>query len=289
MEVNPEDVDKTSLSDWKSLGVSYLSLGAQSFDPQALEFLGRHHTPIQARESILMAKEAAFHTVSIDLIYCLPGQTEEAWRSELASAAETETDHISCYQLTIEPDTPFGVRKRQGRLDEPDEGVQASLFFETHDCLESLGYTAYEVSNFASADQHRSRHNQKYWTQKPYLGLGPSAHSFSGSFRWWNRSRLTEYLDSIGHRKRPISETEQLNAKQRCLEIFALGLRTPEGVDLADLPAGLGAEILDANQTELNRWTEAGLVEAETMRIRPTLKGMALADTLSRKLHIPIA
>ncbi len=289
MEANPEDVDRSALSDWKNLGVSYLSLGVQSFDPQALAFLGRHHTPIQARRSILMAKEMGFHTVSIDLIYCLPDQTDEAWGSELSSAVEMSPDHISCYQLTIEPGTPLGVRKRQGRLDEPGQKAQASLFFKTHTYLESLGYSAYEISNFASHAEHRSRHNQKYWTQKPYLGLGPSAHSFSGSFRWWNRSRLSEYLESIGHQERPIAETERLDTGQLCLETVALGFRTPEGIDLGAMPADLGSAILEANQAQLDQWSQAGLVEVDSQRIRPTLKGMALADTLSRMLHIPIA
>jgi len=288
MEVNPEDVTPAQLSDWRELGVSYLSLGVQSFDARSLEFLGRQHTPGQARESVGMAMAAGFPTVSIDLIYCLPGQTQGSWRSELSCALDTGPDHLSCYQLTIEPGTEFGVRKRQGRLSEISVDQQAALFFETHSYLESEGYTAYEVSNFASDPRHESRHNQKYWNHQPYLGLGPSAHSFSGRSRWWNHPGLKHYLAAVDLCHRPIAENETLDSWQICLEAIALGLRTPRGIDLQDLPGDKGPTIWRRNQALLHRWVESGLIDADPPTFRPTLKGMALADTLSRELDIPM-
>jgi len=288
MEVNPEDVTPAQLSAWKELGVSYLSLGVQSFDARSLEFLGRQHTPGQARESVEMVKAAGFPTFSIDLIYCLPGQTPGSWRSELSTALDTGPDHLSCYQLTIEPGTVFGVQKKQGRLSEISLEQQAALFFETHSYLQSEGYTAYEVSNFAADPRHESRHNQKYWNHQPYLGLGPSAHSFSGHSRWWNHPGLKQYLAAVDLRGRPIAESETLDSWQISLEAIALGLRTPRGIDLEDLPGDKGPEIWRRNQAILHRWVESGLIDADPPTIRPTLKGMALADTLSRELDIPM-
>jgi len=188
----------------------------------------------------------------------------------------------------MEPGTAFGVQESQGRLSELSEDQQAALFFETYGFLESEGFTGYEVSNFASEPRHQSRHNQKYWSHSPYLGLGPSAHSFSDRSRWWNHSRLKQYLAAIDLGSRPIAESETLETWQLCLEIIALGLRTPQGINLEALPGNLGPTIWNRNQGMLDRWIESGLVEVDSQTIRPTLQGMALANTLSRELDIPV-
>ena len=179
LEVNPEDVTPDACAAWLGLGVRTLSLGVQSFSDDALRFLGRRHRAEHARAAVETASAAGFPTVSVDLIFGLPGQSPEAWRRELATAAALEPGHVSCYQLTIHARTRFGVAAKRGQLSEMPEGEQAALFEITHRVLADAGYSAYEVSNFARGRDHESRHNRKYWDHTPYLGLGPSAHSFA--------------------------------------------------------------------------------------------------------------
>ena len=190
LEANPEDVTPESVRAWRDLGVRTLSLGIQSFDASALGFLGRRHSPDQARRSTELAREAGFHTVSIDLIYGLPGQSVEDWRRTLEEAVALWPDHLSCYQLTIHEGTPFGFRLARGKMTEMPEESQADLFLLTHTFLRDAGWPGYEVSSFSRSPEHRSRHNRKYWDHTPYLGLGPSAHSFSGRRRWWNERKI---------------------------------------------------------------------------------------------------
>ncbi len=177
LEANPEDVTPDACATWRGLGVRTLSLGVQSFSDEALRFLGRRHTADEARAAVETALAAGFDTVSVDLIYGLPAQTEEVWRRDLATAVALGPGHLSCYQLTIHPRTRFGLSAARGQLSELPEGRQAALFDLTHRFLADAGWPAYEVSNFARSGEHQSRHNRKYWDHTPYLGLGPSAHS----------------------------------------------------------------------------------------------------------------
>jgi len=287
MEVNPEDATRSNLAAWKQLGVQYLSLGVQAFDREALHLLGRRHDPAQAERSVALAKEAGFHTVSIDLIYCRPGQTVAGWRQELERVLELMPDHVSCYALTVEPGTPFARQRQRGKLVELSEALQADLFFTTHRTLAGHGYQAYEVSNFTRQNRHRSRHNQKYWSRRPYLGLGLSAHSFAGTSRWWNHRHIGPYRRAVDGGQRPILEHEGLDDRQLCLEAIALGLRTRAGVDLDDFPGDLGLEVWTRNRPLIRHWVETGLIDADRHGLRPSLEGMALADALTRQLEIP--
>ena len=173
LEANPEDVTPEACAAWRGLGVRTLSLGVQSFADDALHFLGRRHGAAQARAAVETAQAAGFDTVSVDLIFGLPGQAVDAWQRELATAVALGPGHLSCYQLTIHARTRFGIAAKRGRLSEMSEGQQAVLFELTHRFLAAAGYCAYEVSNFARGRDHESRHNRKYWDHTPYLGLGP--------------------------------------------------------------------------------------------------------------------
>src|SRR5581483_6583107 len=176
------------------------------------------------------------------------GQTPEQWRGELDTAAALGPQHLSCYQLTIHGGTPFGFRAARGSLAEMPEGEQAAIFRLTHEHLPTLGYEAYEVSNFARTPAHRSRHNRKYWAHAPYLGVGPSAHSFAGTARsrgaaveapsgerWWNHRKLRPWQEAIAAGALPIGGSERLAAHELALEDLLLGLRTRDGVDLGRL------------------------------------------------------
>ena len=239
LEANPEDVTPEACAAWRGLGVRTLSLGTQAFSDDALRFLGRRHGADQARAAVETTLAAGFPTVSVDLIFGLPGQSPEAWRHELATAAALAPGHVSCYQLTIHERTRFGIAAKRGRLSAMPEGEQAALFEITHRVLADAGYSAYEVSNFARGRDHESRHNRKYWDHTPYLGLGPSAHSFAPpgagapyGRRWWNELRTPRWEGRVAAGERPVEAEESLGPKALATEAVMLGLRTTAGIDL---------------------------------------------------------
>jgi putative oxygen-independent coproporphyrinogen III oxidase len=287
MEVNPEDVTADSLAAWRRLGVRTLSLGAQSFDAQNLRFLGRRHTPARGQQAVEMGLEAGFHTVSLDLIFGLPGQDAESWARDLQEAVRLGPHHISCYQLTVHAGTPFGFRRDRGQLSELPEEIQAELFLATHERLESVGYAAYEVSNFALAPEHHSRHNIKYWQHVPYLGIGPSAHSFVGHRRWWNERKIGPYQRRLAHGELPVAGHETLGPGELALEHLMLGLRTLRGIDLRDIGRRCDLDLETANQALVTELLAGGLLISSGSRLQPTRRGMAMADALAGAFAIP--
>ncbi|MBW8874502.1 MAG: radical SAM family heme chaperone HemW [Acidobacteria bacterium] len=285
-EANPEDVTPESVRNWRDLGVCFLSLGIQSFDADALRFLGRRHTPEEARRSIEIARGAGFNTISIDLIYGLPDQPFEIWKRTLEQAVALQPDHLSCYQLTIHEGTPFGFRLERGKMSELPEDTQGELFLFTHSFLKDSGYPAYEVSNFARSPEHRSRHNQKYWHHVPYLGVGPSAHSFSGMRRWWNERTLKPYEARIGTGEKPIAGSEELTRSDLALETLMLGLRTVDGIDLISFRDSYGVDLLKRNEPLVERLVREGLLKVEGNVLVPTLAGLAVTDSLARVFEL---
>lgn len=285
-EANPEDVTPESVRAWRDLGVRFLSLGIQSLDGDALRFLGRRHTPEEARRSVELARTAGFETVSIDLIYGLPGQSLEDWRRGLEEAVALEPDHLSCYQLTIHEGTPFGFRLARGKMTELPEEAQGEFFLFTHQFLRDAGIPGYEVSNFARSPEHRSRHNQKYWHHVPYLGLGPSAHSFSGNRRWWNERKINPYETRIEAGERPVAGSEELAQRDLALETVMLGLRTVDGIDLPRLHKRYGVDLLKRNEPLVERLVREGLLRAEDGRLTPSLAGLAVTDSLARAFDL---
>src|SRR5215210_206422 len=285
-EANPEDVTPESARAWRDLGVRMLSLGIQSFDAEALRFLGRRHTPDEARQSVEIARAAGFDIVSIDLIYGLAEQPTETFHRTLAEAIALRPDHISCYQLTIHEGTPFGFRLARGKMTELPEAAQADLFLATHRFLADHGYPGYEVSNFARSPEHRSRHNRKYWNHTPYLGVGPSAHSFSGRSRWWNERKIKPYQARIDAAERPIAGSEDLTAGDLAVEALMLGFRTIEGIDLARFWDRYGIDLAERNARLIERLERDGLLRVDGSRLLPTLAGWAVADSLARDFEV---
>ena len=280
--MNPESVRA-----WRDLGVRFLSLGIQSFDADALKFLGRRHTPEEARRSVEIARAAGFDTISIDLIYGLPGQPFEVWKRTLEQAVALRPDHISCYQLTFHEGTPFGFRLAKGTMSELPEEAQGDIFLFTHEFLRDHGYPAYEVSNFACSPEHRSRHNQKYWHHVPYLGLGPSAHSFSGTRRWWNERKLGPYEKRIDQGERPIAGGEELTREDLGPRSLMLGLRTVDGIDLSAFQKRYGVDLWKRNEPLIERLVRENLVRIEGEFLIPTLAGLAVTDSLARDFEMP--
>lgn len=280
-EANPEDVDAQRLAAWRALGVRVLTLGVQALDDASLRFLGRRHSAAAARRAIEAALGAGFDTVSFDLIYGLPDQRPQTWARSLDAAIALAPDHLSCYQLTLEPATPFARRAARGEPMTLPERRQAGLFFLTHERLGGHGLEGYEVSNFARAAGHRSRHNQKYWRHVPYLGLGPSAHSFDGRVRRWNERHIRRWQQRLAKDGSAVAGSERLSRAQLAFESLMLGLRTRAGVDLAACRARFGVDLVAGNEARLERDTAAGLLRLAGDQLLPTLRGMAVADTLA--------
>lgn len=287
LEANPEDVDVDMVARWRELGVATLSLGVQSFDDGELSFLGRRHSSNDARAAFELARRAGFETVSIDLIFGLPGQTLAQWRTMLDMTLELAPDHISCYQLTVHDKTLFGRRQRQGRLVEADEATRADLFRESHERLGEAGFIGYEVSNFARDDSHRSKHNEKYWDHAPYLGLGPSAHSFDGRTRSWNERSLLAWQGRLDRDEPATAGRETLDDDALLLETIMLRLRTRDGLDLDAVRGRFGVDLLAANRALVERLEAENLIELSGSRLRPTLLGLAVADSLAASFDAP--
>ena len=286
LEANPEDVSAETAAGWRSLGFRFVSLGVQSFDDRTLAFLGRRHSGAQAAAAVGRLLEAGFDTVSVDLIYGLDGQSGGDWRRQLELAVGLGVHHLSCYQLTVHDGTVFGRRRDRGLLRELAEDDQAELFFLTHELLADAGRPAYEVSNFASAPEHRSRHNLKYWTHAPYLGLGPSAHSFAGGRRWWNLAKLRLWQAAVDGGAPPVAGEERPTPRELLLEHLMLGLRTADGIDPAALEQRFGVDIVARNGGVVESLCASGHLERSGGRLRPTLRGLAVADTLARSFDL---
>jgi len=287
VEANPEDVNDDLVAALHGLGVTSLSLGVQSFDPDALNLLGRSHTPALARRALERALTAGFTTVSCDLIYGYPGHTPEDWRRQLEEVVELRPHHLSCYQLTVHTGTVFGKHRDRGELRELGDDRQADLLLLTHELLTDLGYLGYEVSNFALAAEHRSAHNRKYWEHVPYLGLGPSAHSFWQRRRWWNQPKLRLWQAALARGELPLLGEETLSVGELAFEAVMLGLRTAAGVDLGRISSEYGIDLVPANAALIDQLQEQRLVNLRGGRLVPSLRGMALADSLACMVSIP--
>jgi len=281
LEVNPEDVSEASVEAWRELGVAFVSLGVQALDDAALRALGRRHTAAEARAATRLLVAAGFGTVSVDLIFARPGQEAASWRAELEQVAGLGVHHLSCYQLTFHDETVLGRRLRRGEVAAPSEESQAELFFLTHETLAAGGLPAYEVSNFAAGPEHRSRHNLKYWRHLPYLGLGPSAHSFVGGRRWWNHRKLRLWQAAVDGGLSPVEDWEEPDRDELLLEALMLGLRTTDGIDLEELRSRSGIDLVADNRDVIERWCASGHLRVDAGRLRPTLRGLAVADALA--------
>jgi oxygen-independent coproporphyrinogen-3 oxidase len=274
IEANPDDLDDGKLALYRSAGVNRLSIGVQSFDDGELRLLGRRHDAGTACRAIEAARRAGFDNIGVDLIFAIPGQTKEALCASIERALEFDPEHISCYELTLDAESHLARAIERGDVVRLEETVGRDLFLMISDLLSERGYEHYEVSNYARGEENRSRHNSRYWDHTPYLGLGPSAHSFSGGERWWNVDDTARYCGLLDRREPAVAGRETLSESQLLLERLYFGFRTSDGfpLDLLDeLPSG--QEML----AELER---DELVRIEKGRVVPTLRGYLLSDRL---------
>jgi oxygen-independent coproporphyrinogen-3 oxidase len=281
IETNPADLSRSFLKSMREIGINRINIGVQSFDEKVLDFLGRRHSIKQAISAVVTSRKAGFRNLGLDLIYGAPGQDVESWLNTLKHAVVFSPEHISCYQLTLEAKTPLGIKYRAGEFPIPGEELQYEFFMKTSEFLEEAGYIHYEVSNFARGKEHTSRHNQKYWDHSPYLGLGPSAHSFQCNQRWWNHRSLNQYLAAIKGGNLPVEETETLTMAQLRLEALSLGLRTKKGISLQDFKNRYRYDLLTEKKKILSKLEEEGFISIQDGYLFPTQTGLAVADSLS--------
>jgi oxygen-independent coproporphyrinogen-3 oxidase len=274
IEVNPDDVTPAALEAYVEGGFNRISIGVQSFDDAELVFLGRRHDAAGGVAAVEASISSGFERVGLDLIFGMAGQTLDGWRKSLEKALEFKPEHISCYQLTVEPGTPLGERMRVGEEVSVGEEIQREMFLETSSVLSGGGYTHYEVSNFALGGENYSRHNMRYWLRRPYLGLGPSAHSFDGRVRRWNHRSLEQWLDAVEKGEKPTAGEEELSGEQIRAERLMLGFRTLLGVELDLLKEHPGWE------ETLEELLDISLVRIEGDRAIPTVEGYLVADQL---------
>lgn len=281
LEANPADLTSSYLRSLRKLGINRLNIGVQSFDDTLLRVLGRRHDCHQAFASITAACEAGFENVGLDLMYGIPGQSLASWADTLGQMLMFRPSHLSCYQLSLESGTVLYEQVHKGRTSMPDENRRADFFFQTAVFLEEAGYLQYEVSNFSRDAGSRSRHNQKYWHHEPYLGLGPSAHSFLGNKRWWNYGNLETYLARLSDNLPPCEGEETLSTEDMRLEALFLGLRTADGISISDFRRRFQYDLLVEKEKELALLFEDGKLELTNGFLRPTRNGMAVADSLA--------
>jgi len=281
LEANPGDLNRPFLQELAALGFNRLNIGVQSFDDKVLQFLGRRHSSDDALSAVEHSRRAGFDNLGLDLIYGIPGQSMESWLASLARAVALGPEHLSCYQLSVEKNTPLKKELARAKFSLPGEGQQYDFFMNTAGFLANSGYLHYEVSNFARGTEYFSRHNQKYWDHTPYLGLGPAAHSFLEDQRWWNYPSLPQYLAEIQQGRSPIQATEILTREQLRFETIFLGLRTRKGIHLKDLLENHKYDLLAEKRELLTRLQQEGMLTLEGDRLYPTRAGLAVADRLA--------
>jgi oxygen-independent coproporphyrinogen-3 oxidase len=281
MEVNPGDVSLEYFQQLRKQGINRLNIGIQSFNDSILKFLGRRHSAEESIAAVEGAWQAGFDNIGIDLIYGVYGQDMKTWRETLNKALSFFPEHLSCYQLSLDGKTPLYKQYRKESLQLPAENEALDFFMTTSKILTDAGYIHYEVSNFARTDSFKSRHNIKYWRHAPYLGLGPAAHSFLDSTRWWNKADIKTYLNAVGERKKPVDKSETLSTEQLALEALFLGMRTKDGIDLEQYKTCYGSDLLTEKSLIINELIKNKLVELKGGRFYPTVAGMAVADGLA--------
>ena len=276
LEANPDDINEEKLIGWKEIGINRLSLGIQSFRQADLDWMHRAHTAEQSLQALELCKKY-FDNITIDLIYGLPALTNDQWKSNVDLAVALGIDHLSCYALTVEPQTPLDKQIRLQHKTPIDPDKQSSQFLLLMEWMEEAGYRHYEISNFAKPGKE-SRHNSSYWKGDHYLGIGPSAHSFNGDSRQWNVSNNQRYIDAIQQGSIPF-EIENLTPLQQLNEYIMTALRTDEGLLIQKL-----GEYKDATLKAAQRYIESGHMSRSIDRLQLTRQGKLLADGIAADL-----
>lgn len=278
MEMNPGTLTPEILREFRGLGITRASFGAQSFDDRELSQLGRTHTAEDVRLTISYLREAGFDNVSFDLIAGLPRQTLAAWERNLSEALKLRPEHLSFYLLEVHEGTPLADQIRRGRVASPDDDVAAEMYRLMLDTACAAGYEHYEISNL-SLPGYESRHNSKYWQGHPVYGFGCSAHSFDGARRRWSNERdALGYTELIEAGRSPSVENIELSRQDQEAEAVFLGLRLLRGINLREHQSRFGVDLREARASDLAYLSEAGLIEVTGDLLKLTRTGALLSN-----------
>lgn len=283
VEANPNTVNEQALTDLRRAGVNRLSLGVQAFSDRLLGALGRSHTKAEADAAIKAARRAGFASINLDLMYGLPGQSSADWQESLSQALACGPEHLACYELTIEEETPFARLVERGELILPEEEEVLAMAELTHDLLAQAGLPRYEISNYA-APGNQCRHNRNYWRNGSYLGLGAGAVSSLSGFRFSTVEEPELFAALVHKGELPLDEGECLPLAARFRESVVMGLRMTEGVSLARLQRRFGLTPAGYYGKMLEELQQQGLVEVCHDRLRLSEAGLPLANQVLARL-----
>lgn len=291
LEANPDDLttlsvraqSRTIFEEYRSIGINRLSIGIQSFFEDDLKLMNRAHNSEEAQKCLEEATKY-FDNISLDLIYGVPGMSNEKWKQNVEKALSFGVPHISSYALTVEPKTAMNKMIQTGKMEAPKDEVAQEHFMILVEMLESKGFIHYELSNFGK-ENYFSKNNSAYWLGKKYMGIGPSAHSYDGVSRSWNIANNSLYLKSIQENKLP-NEMETLSKADRYNEYIMTGLRTIWGVSLDRIKTEFGSEYLEYLNKQTQKFLDDDLVFVENNILKPTPKGKFLTDGIASDLFI---
>ncbi|MEO8112041.1 MAG: radical SAM family heme chaperone HemW [Ginsengibacter sp.] len=284
LEANPDDINAASLNEWKGAGINRLSIGIQSFKEADLIWMNRTHNAEEALHCIELARAAGFINFSIDLIYGTPGLTDKEWQKNVQTVIELEVPHVACYALTVEPGTALQKMIKIKKKIDVNTDDQARQFLLLMKWMADVGYEHYEISNFAKPG-HRSRHNSSYWKGAKYLGIGPSAHSYTGTTRKWNIANNALYIQSIKNNVIPFEE-EILTETQQLNEYIMTSLRTIEGLDLRFVEEKFSLKEKERIETDGKNYIAKGMMKKKENKLVLTNEGKLFADGIAADLFV---
>lgn len=288
VEANPATVTSEYAATLAAAGVDRISMGAQSFNPAELAILERHHNPDDVPRGLGIIRSAGIERLNLDLIYAIPGQNIESWLRSLQSAVSLQTEHLSCYGLTYEPNTPLAVRRRLGLVKSIDPDLEIEMLTQTRIRLGAAGLHSYEISNY-SRPGCQCRHNLLYWNGGDYLALGPSGASHVQGVRWRNRPHLGEWENAVDSGQLPAVEIELLNQRQRAGELAMLMLRLSSGIVHTDFAARVGLDAPAIFAEVIGRLLPLGLLDVSESSIRLSERGLPVADSVAAEFLQSVA
>ncbi len=284
LEANPDDCTQALLLTWKSLGVNRLSIGVQSFYQKDLEWMNRSHNNKQAKAALEFAEKAGFKSINLDLIYGIPTMTHEDWLRNVETAFSLPINHISAYSLTVEEGTALHhfIKKQTYPPIKDSDAEEDYVILQK--AIKERGWQQYEISNYCKSDNY-AKHNTNYWKKEPYIGIGPSAHSYGNGLRRWNIANNAKYMKAIKSGEQYF-ETEELTILDQVNESIMLGLRTKWGINVQEIEEISGLRFMDVNAIQLEELKNRGLIYQNNDTIALTEAGKLMADGISASLFM---
>lgn len=282
LEANPDDLSAQKVRELKQTPLNRFSIGIQSFFQEDLLWMNRAHNAVEAESSVKRVQDAGFENITVDLIYGYPLLSNEKWLSNIQQVIELNVPHVSAYSMTVEPKTALASFISKGKQKPMNEAQSAAQFLTLMESLQDAGFEHYEISNFAKPGRH-SRHNSNYWNGVPYLGLGPSAHSYNGKIRQWNVANNSKYIRSIEKKEVP-AEIEVLTQTNRINEYIMTALRTSNGIDLILVKQNFGNDFRLKIIEDLAQFGEKNWLTENDGFVRLTNAGKLYADHIASEL-----